>query len=133
MKIQQGASPSVSILIMIAVGLVIGVCTAAIVQGTGLGGRAIALLSGGAAVLVASFLRFKVMRGSHPGGAAEGSLVGTMVIYGLISTVAGGLAGHDIYNLFDARLPSLLGAIAGLLSVCVMSIAMITFHEDRRL
>ncbi|WP_020181041.1 hypothetical protein [Methylopila sp. M107] len=124
-------TPTLSILVMIVVGLVVGVCAAAIFEGLGLGGRAVALISGGLAVLVASILRFKLMSRMFPAYSSESTLIGTLVVYGVISTIAGGLAGHDLYSFLDARMPIVLGAIAGLLSVSVMSIAMVTFHEGR--
>ncbi|MFD1332453.1 hypothetical protein ACFQ4O_10625 [Methylopila musalis] len=125
-------TPTLSILLMIVVGLVIGVCAAAIFEGLGLGGRGVALISGGLAVLAASVIRFKLMSRLLGDHAGESTMVGTLVIYGVISTIAGGLAGHDLYSFLDARMPIILGAIAGLLSVSVMSIAMVTLHENRR-
>lgn len=125
-------TPTLSIFVMIAVGLVIGVAAAAIVGGSGLGGRALALISGGLAVLVASIVRYQLMARMYPNHVSESGMVGTMLVFGVISTVAGSLAGHDIYSWLDARLPIVLGGVAGLLSVCVMSIAMVTLHENRK-
>lgn len=126
-------TPTLSILLMIAVGLVVGVCAAAIFEGVGLGGRGVALVSGGLAVLAASVIRFKLMSRLTGDGVGESAMVGTLIVYGVISTIAGGLAGHDLYSFMDARMPILLGAVAGLLSVSVMSIAMVTLHENRRI
>lgn len=132
MQTEHTASPTISLFIMLAVGLVAGVGTAALVEGQGLGARGVALASGVVAVTVASVLRFKMASSLSPRGAAEGSLIGAMLVYGLISTVAGSLAGHDVYGWLDMRMPLMLGAISGLLSVSVMSVAMVTFHEHRR-
>lgn len=129
MAARQG--PTVSILVMIAVGLVVGGAVAMIIEGIGLGGRLVALVSGAVAVLVASVVRFKLLSGIRQDGE-EPNLVGAMVVYGAISAIAGSLAGHDVYTALDARMPLLLGAIAGLFSACVMSISMVTLHENRR-
>lgn len=55
-----------------------------------------------------------------------------MLVFGMLSTVASSLAGYDVYKLIRSHMPFALGAIAGLLSTSVMSVAMVPLHEHRR-
>jgi hypothetical protein len=54
-----------------------------------------------------------------------------VLLYGVIASLAGSLAGYEIAVLYEELLPFIIGGLAGLLSSILMGLIMITYHMPK--
>jgi hypothetical protein len=124
-------SVSASLIILIIVAAVIGAVVALILQGAGLSTRAIAIISGFIATIVASIARYKILFLGAGRGPDDSRIPSVVVTYAAIASIAGSLAGHDLYRYMHEEVGiAFLGALAGLLSAILMAMLMITYHMN---
>jgi hypothetical protein len=130
MAIKSGGIVSASLLILIIVAAAIGCAVAIVLQETGLSSRAIALISGFIATLVASIARYKVIFLGAGKGPDDSRIPSVVVIYSAIASIAGSLAAHDLHRTLNGDMATaFLGALAGLFSAILMAMLMITYHR----
>ena len=126
-------SVSASLIIVIIVAAAIGAVIALILQGAGLSTRAIAIISGFIATIIASVARYKILFLGAGRGPDESRIPSVVVTYAAIASVAGSLAAHDLYRYMHEDVGiAFLGALAGLLSAILMAMLMITYHTNSR-
>jgi hypothetical protein len=128
---KSSGSVSASLIILIIVAAVIGALIAVILESTGLSSRAIAVISGFTATIVASVARYKILFLGAGRGPDDSRIPSLVVIYAAIASVAGSLAAHDLYRYMHEDVGiAFLGALAGLLSAILMAMLMITYHTN---
>jgi hypothetical protein len=124
-------SVSASLIIVIIVAAAIGAVIALILQGAGLSTRAIAIISGFIATIIAGVARYKILFLGAGRGPDESRIPSVVVTYAAIASVAGSLAAHDLYRYMHEDVGiAFLGALAGLLSAILMAMLMITYHTN---
>lgn len=128
---KSSGSVSASLIILILVAAAIGAVIALILQSAGLSSRAIAVISGFIATIVASVARYKILFLGAGKGPDESRVPSVVVTYAAIASIAGSLAAHDLYRYMHEDLGiAFLGALAGLLSAILMAMLMITYHMN---
>lgn len=128
---KSSGSVSASLIILILVAAAIGAVIALILQSAGLSSRAIAVISGFIATIVASVARYKILFLGAGKGPDESRVPSVVVTYAAIASIAGSLAAHDLYRYTHEDLGiAFLGALAGLLSAILMAMLMITYHMN---
>jgi len=124
-------SVSASLIIVIIVAAAIGAVIALILQGAGLSTRAIAIISGFVATIIASIARYKILFLGAGRGPDESRIPSVVVTYAAIASIAGSLAAHDLFRYMHEDVGiGFLGALAGLLSAILMAMLMITYHMN---
>ena len=124
-------SVSASLIIVIIVAAAIGAVIALILQGAGLSTRAIAIISGFIATIVASIARYKILFLGAGKGPDDSRIPSVVVTYAAIASIAGSLAAHDLFRYMHEDVGiGFLGALAGLLSAILMAMLMITYHMN---
>ena len=128
---KSSGSVSASLIIVIIVAAAIGAVIALILQGAGLSTRAIAIISGFIATIVASIARYKILFLGAGRGPDDSRIPSVVVTYAAIASIAGSLAAHDLYRYMHEDVGiAFLGALAGLLSAILMAMLMITYHMN---
>ena len=89
-------SVSASLIIVIIVAAAIGAVIALILQGAGLSTRAIAIISGFIATIIASIARYKILFLGAGKGPDDSRIPSVVVTYAAIASIAGSLAAHDL-------------------------------------
>ena len=124
-------SVSASLIIVIIVAAAIGAVIALILQGAGLSTRAIAIISGFIATIIASIARYKILFLGAGKGPDDFRIPSVVVTYAAIASIAGSLAAHDLFRYMHEDVGiGFLGALAGLLSAILMAMLMITYHMN---
>jgi len=124
-------SVSASLIIVIIVAAAIGAVIALILQGAGLSTRAIAIISGFIATIIASIARCKILFLGAGKGPDDSRIPSVVVTYAAIASIAGSLAAHDLFRYMHEDVGiGFLGALAGLLSAILMAMLMITYHMN---
>jgi hypothetical protein len=124
-------SVSASLIIVIIVAAAIGAVIALILQGAGLSTRAIAIISGFIATIIASIARYKILFLGAGKGPDDSRIPSVVVTYAAIASIAGSLAAHDLFRYMHEDVGiGFLGALAGLLSAILMAMLMITYHMN---
>ncbi|HXE01781.1 MAG TPA: hypothetical protein VN623_07520 [Hyphomicrobium sp.] len=124
-------SVSASLIIVIIVAAAIGAVIALILQGAGLSTRAIAIISGFVATIIASIARYKILFLGAGKGPDDSRIPSVVVTYAAIASIAGSLAAHDLFRYMHEDVGiGFLGALAGLLSAILMAMLMITYHMN---
>jgi ABC-type phosphate/phosphonate transport system permease subunit len=130
---KSSGSVSASLIILIIVAAVIGAVVALILQSAGLSTRAIAIISGFIATIVASIARYKILFLGAGKGPDDSRIPSLVLTYAAIASVAGSLAAHDIFRYMHEDVGiAFLGALAGLLSAILTAMLMITYHTNSR-
>lgn len=131
MAVKSGGVVSASLIILILVAAAIGAVAAIVLQETGLGSRAIALIAGFLATIAASIARYKIIFLGAGKGPDESRIPSVVLIYSAIASIAGSLAAHDLHRTLNGDMATaLLGALAGLFSALLMAMLMITYHMN---
>jgi len=122
---------SASLIILVVVACAIGAGVGLLLSGVLPNTRVIAIAAGFTATVFASVARYKlVFLGAHA-GADESRIPMVLVVNAAIASIAGSLAAHDLMGFAGAQTsPSILGAVAGLLSAVLMAMLMITYHSN---
>jgi len=124
-------SVSASLIIVIIVAAAIGAVIALILQGAGLSTRAIAIISGFIATIIASIARYKILFLGAGKGPDDSRIPSVVVTYAAIASIAGSLAAHELFCYMHEDVGiGFLGALAGLLSAILMAMLMITYHMN---
>ncbi|MFT3732365.1 MAG: hypothetical protein QM780_13265 [Hyphomicrobium sp.] len=130
MPVRKSGTISASLLVLILVAMAIGALVGLVLSGTDLSSRAIAIIAGLAATVIASLARYKIIFLGAGVGADDTRVPGLVVTYSAIASIAGSLAAHDLYADVIGQMPVLLGALAGLFSAIIMAMLMITYHTN---
>ena len=95
------------------------------------GTRVLAIVAGFTATIVASIARYKVFFLRRRKDVDEARIPMVVVVNAAIASIAGSLAAHDLMGIASDQIsPSLMSAIAGLLSAILMALLMITYHSS---
>jgi len=120
------ASLIVVTVVAVAIGAAVGLLLGAFFPP---GSRLIAIPAGFVATVVAGTARYKLVALGARVDPARIPVV--LVICAAIASIAGSLAAHDLMGFVGAQTsPSLLGALAGLLSAMLTALLMITYHTN---
>ena len=115
---------SANLLIVLFVGTVVGALTG-LLAGPSLSGLYLALLAGLLATLLAGIARNAIMT-RRPGGVRTPGLV---LLYAAISSLASSSAALEVARLSGLETSGVwIGTLAGLFSVILMALLMITYH-----
>jgi hypothetical protein len=126
----RGGVTTVSLLVVILVGTAVGAVIGLLLRGSIAHGVVLAVIAGLAATLVATLARnFLVSRkiGVGPDDVAVPTVI---LIYGLIASIAGSLAGLELARLLHEPFPVWTGALAGLFSSILMALLMIAYRSS---
>jgi hypothetical protein len=126
-----GGTISASLIILVLVACAIGAAVGLLLGGALPNTRSIAIAAGFTATIVASIARYKLVFLGARAGADEATIPMVLVVNAAIASIAGSLAAHDLMGFVGADTsPSVLGALAGLLSAVLMAMLMITYHSN---
>lgn len=127
----RGGVISASIIVLVLVAAAIGAIVGLLLEGITPGTRALAIVAGLIATVIASIARYKVVFLGAGAGVDESDVPMMLVVNAAIASIAGSLAAHDLTSLISSPPSSvLLGAFAGLLSAVLMAMLMITYHTN---
>ena len=122
---------SASLIILVLVGLAVGGGVGVLLEGMMPGTRVLAIVAGFTATIVASIARYKVFFLRRRKDVDEARIPMVVVVNAAIASIAGSLAAHDLMGIASDQIsPSLMSAIAGLLSAILMALLMITYHSS---
>lgn len=111
----MGGITTVSLLVFMVVGTAIG-ALAGLVLSPIFHGQVLAIVAGLAGTIVATIARNVLVFWEIGVGPDEAALPWLVVLFGVIASVAGSLAGYEIAVLYEELLPFIIGGLAGLLS-----------------
>ena len=120
---------SASILIVLIVATVVGALTG-MVLGDSVSVFALGLAAGFLGVIAAAIVRNYVLVRVASAGPDDSGIPGLVVIFSLVSSIAGSLAAEEIGERVLHLSTAMLGAFAGLLSAVLMSMLMVTYHMN---
>jgi hypothetical protein len=132
MAAARGGVISMSIIILVLIATAIGAIIGLVLDGVLPGTRALAIIAGLVATVLASIARYKLVFLGAGVGADERKVPGVLVVNAAIASIAGSLAAHDLAGLIaDPPSSVIIGTFAGLLSAVLMALLMITYHASR--
>jgi hypothetical protein len=132
MAVARGGVISMSIIILVLIATAIGAIIGLVLDGVLPGTRALAIIAGLVATVLASIARYKLVFLGAGVGADERKVPGVLVVNAAIASIAGSLAAHDLAGLIaDPPSSVIIGTFAGLLSAVLMALLMITYHASR--
>ena len=125
-----GGVTTVSLLVFMVVGTTVG-ALAGLFLGSIFHGQVLAIVAGLAGTIVATIARNVLVFWEIGVGPDEAALPWLVVLFGVIASVAGSLAGYEIAVLYEELLPFIIGGLAGLLSSILMGLIMIAYHMPK--
>jgi hypothetical protein len=126
----QGVT-SASLIIVILVAAAVGAVTGGILDQWGVDRTLLAIISGFVAIVVAGIARQVLVRDIWGAGPDETRIPAVVIVFALVSSLAGSLAGHEVLDDWHEFYSGIwVGTLAGLLSALIMSMLMITFYMN---
>jgi hypothetical protein len=119
---------SASLLVVIIVGTIVGALTG-LATGVDIGPLWLAILSGFFATIISAIARNVIIaRGAGAGEDTSRTPV-LVIVYGAVASLAGSALGVEVARLAGLGTSgTLIGALAGLFSVILMAMLLITYH-----
>jgi hypothetical protein len=119
---------SASLLVVIIVGTIVGALTG-LASGGSVGGLWLAILSGFSATILSAIARNVIIaRGAGAGPDTSRTPV-LVIVYAVVASLAGSALGMEVANMAGlGTSATLIGALAGLFSVILMAMLLITYH-----
>lgn len=119
---------SASLLVVIIVGTTVGALTG-LASGGSVGGLWLAIISGFFATIISAIARnIIIARGAGAGHDTSRTPV-LVIVYAVVASLAGSALGIQIAAMSGlANTPTFIGALAGLFSVILMALLLITYH-----
>jgi hypothetical protein len=120
---------SASLLVVIVVGTIVGALTG-LASGGSLSGLYLAMLAGFFATIISAIARNVVIaRGAGAGPDTSRTPV-LVIVYAVVASLAGSALGVEVARLSGQATPTFIGALAGLFSVILMAMLLITYHAN---
>lgn len=124
---QKGVA-SASMLIVILVAAAVGAVVGGILDQLGVDRTLLAIISGLAAIIAAGIVRQVLVHDVWGAGPDVTQIPGVVIVFALVSSLAGSLAGHEILDDLHQFYSGIwVGTLAGLLSALLMAMLMITY------
>jgi len=120
---------SASILIVLIVATIVGALTGMVLADS-VSVFALGLAAGFLGVIAAAIVRNYVLVRLASAGPDDSGIPGLVVIFSLVSSIAGSLAAEDIGESVLHLSDAMIGAFAGLLSDVLMIMLMVTYHMN---
>ena len=120
---------SASILIVLIVATIVGSLTGMVLADS-VSVFALGLAAGFLGVIAAAIVRNYVLVRLASAGPDDSGIPGLVVIFSLVSSIAGSLAAEDIGESVLHLSDAMIGAFAGLLSAVLMIMLMVTYHMN---
>jgi len=120
---------SASILIVLIVATIVGALTGMVLADS-VSVFALGLAAGFLGVIAAAIVRNYVLVRLASAGPDDSGIPGLVVIFSLVSSIAGSLAAEDIGESVLHLSDAMIGAFAGLLSAVLMIMLMVTYHMN---
>ena len=121
---------TVSLLVFIVVGTAVGALVGLFVSPIA-HGQVLAIVAGLVGTIVATIARNVLVFWEIGAGPDEAAIPWVVLLYGVIASLAGSLAGYEIAALYEELLPLIIGGLAGLLSSILMGLIMIAYHMPK--
>lgn len=119
---------SANLLVVLIVGTVVGALTGLVAGGL-TAGLYLAILAGFLATVLAAMARNVVIARGVGAGPDSSRTPGLVIVYGAVASLAGSAAAMEVARLSGlATSPVWIGTLAGLFSVILMAMLMITYH-----
>jgi hypothetical protein len=119
---------TVSLLVFMVVGTTVG-ALAGLVLSPIFHGQILAIVAGLAGTIVATIARNVLVFWEIGVGPNEAVIPRLVLLFGVVASVVGSLAGYEIAVLYEELLPFIIGA--GLLSSILMGLIMIAYHMPK--
>jgi hypothetical protein len=121
---------TVSLLVFMVVGTAVGALVGLFLSSIA-HGQVLAIVAGLAGTIVATLARNALVFWEIGVGPDEAAMPWLVLLYGVIASLAGSLAGYEVAVLYEELTPFIIGGLAGLLSSILMGLLMITYHMPK--
>jgi hypothetical protein len=125
---RTGGVTTVSMLVVLIVGTVIGALVGLVLGGSIRHGAILALIAGLAGTIGGVIVRNALVYRQIGVGPNDEAIPVVVVVYGVIAAIAGSLGGLELALLLHEPFPVWIGTLAGLLSSILMGLLMIAYH-----
>lgn len=120
---------SASLLIVLAVGTVVGALTGLMVGGS-LEALYLAILAGFLGTTIGAVVRNLIISRGAGMGPDESRTPVLVIVYAAVASLAGSSAAVEVARLSDFASPVWIGTLAGLFSSILLAMLMITYHTN---
>jgi Na+/citrate or Na+/malate symporter len=125
---RTGGVTTISMLVVLIVGTVIGAFVGLVLGGTISHRAVLALVAGLAGTIGAAIVRNALVYRQIGVGPNDEAIPAVVVIYAAIAAIAGSLGGLELARLLHEPSPVWIGTLSGLLSSILMALLMIAYH-----
>lgn len=123
---------TVSLLVVLIVGTIVGALAGMLLGNSMESGVLLAVLSGLSGTVAGAVTRNALVEMGVGVGEFEEALPTSVLIFAVIASLAGSLAGFEVASLLHEFLPAWIGALAGLFSSILTGQLVIAYHMSAR-